>query len=255
MEAALNLELTERESLILDMLARDGTLAVSALSKTLGVSEVTIRSDLKNLEEKGFINRTRGGAYPSFHKDILERQRLNMEEKNRIARAAAEAVQDGDRIMIEAGTTTALIVRYLTGRRGVQIVTNSTLVFSYARLNPALNIILTGGIFRKETESLVGPVALRAIADFNVRLAFVGTDGFSLERGMTTQLVEGAEIVKAMRNQADETWLVADSSKYGKTGFVSVLPLSEVDGIITDERLDPAARQRMSEQSIRFRLV
>lgn len=251
----MNLELTERESLILDMLAREGTLAVSTLSKTFGVSEVTIRSDLKNLEEKGFINRTRGGAYPSFHKDILERQRLNMEEKNRIARAAAEAVQDGDRIMIEAGTTTALIVRYLTGRRGVQIVTNSTLVFSYARLNPALNIILTGGIFRKETESLVGPVALRAIADFNVRLAFVGTDGFSLERGMTTQLVEGAEIVKAMRHQADETWLVADSSKYGKTGFVSVLPLSDVDGIITDDGLDMAARERMSEQSIRFRLV
>lgn len=251
----MNLELTERESLILDMLARDGTLSVSALSKTLGVSEVTIRSDLKNLEEKGFINRTRGGAYPSFHKDILERQRLNIEEKNRIARAAAEAVRDGDRIMIEAGTTTALIVRYLTGRRGVQIVTNSTLVFSYARLNPALNIILTGGIFRKETESLVGPVALRAIADFNVRLAFVGTDGFSLERGMTTQLVEGAEIVKAMRNQADETWLVADSSKYGRTGFVSVLPLSDVDGIITDERLDQAARERMSEEAICLRLV
>lgn len=251
----MNLEPTERESLMLDMLAKEGSLSVAALSRELNVSEVTIRSDLKNLEEKGFVNRTRGGAYPSFHKDILERQRLNVEEKNRIARAAAEFVHDGDRIMIEAGTTTALIVRYLTGKRGVQVVTNSTLVFSYARLNPALNILLTGGFFRKETESLVGPVALKAISDFNVRIAFVGTDGFSIERGMTTQLVEGAEIVKAMKERAEATWLVADSSKYGKTGFVSVLSLSEVDGIITDSRIEEDALRIMSEAALNVRVV
>ncbi|HEY9054269.1 MAG TPA: DeoR/GlpR family DNA-binding transcription regulator [Rectinemataceae bacterium] len=255
MGANLNLDLSDRESLILDKLAREGSLAVSQLARELGVSEVTARSDLKNLEDKGFISRTRGGAYPAFHKDILERQRLNLEEKNRIARAAAELVRDGDRIMIEAGTTTALIVRCLAGRRGVQVVTNSTLVFSYARLNPALTIILTGGLFRKETESLVGPVALRAIADFNVRLAFVGTDGFSVERGMTTQLVEGAEIVKAMRRQAEETWLVADSSKYGRTGFVRVLGLSEVDGMITDSRLGQEAIDSLADTGLRPRIV
>ena len=157
--------------------------------------------------------------------------------------------------MIEAGTTTALIVRYLTGRRGVQIVTNSTLVFSYARLNPSLNIILTGGVFMKETESLVGPVALKAINEFNVRLAFVGTDGFSVDRGMTTQLVEGSVIVKAMRNRAQETWLVADSSKYGKSGFVNVLSLSEVNGIITDSKIEENALAAMKENALDLRVV
>ena len=253
MEADLNLDLSDRESLILDKLAREGSLAVGQLAQELGVSEVTVRSDLKSLEDKGFVSRTRGGAYPAFHRDILERQRLNLEEKNRIARAAAELVRDGDRIMIEAGTTTALVVRYFAGRRGVQVVTNSTLVFSYARLNPSLQITMTGGEFRRETEAMVGPIALRTIAGLNVRLAFVGTDGFSLERGMTTQLVEGAEIIKAMRAQAEETWLVADSSKYGKSGFVSVLPLAEVDGIITDSGLDEAADRELAEASIRLR--
>lgn len=251
----MNFNLNERESFMLDKMAKEGSLSVAALARELDVSEVTVRSDLKNLEERGFVNRTRGGAYPAFHKDILDRQRLNVEEKNRIARAAAEFVHDGDRIMIEAGTTTALIVRYLTGRRGVQIVTNSTLVFSYARLNPSLTIILTGGVFSKETESLVGPVALRAIQDFNVRLAFVGTDGFSLERGMTTQFVEGSEIVKAMRSRAQETWLVADSSKYGRSGFVNVLPLSEVDGIITDSGVDEEALALMRENALDLRVV
>ncbi|MCE5257418.1 MAG: DeoR/GlpR family DNA-binding transcription regulator [Spirochaetaceae bacterium] len=251
----MNLELGNRESLILNILAEKGSLSVTSLARELDVSEVTIRSDLKNLEAKGFLNRTRGGAQSSFSRDILERQRLNIEEKSRIAKAAAEFVHDGDTIMIEAGTTTALIIRYLTGKRGVQIVTNSTLVFSNARLNPALSIILTGGIFRKETESLVGPVALKAISEFNVRYAFVGTDGFSIERGLTTQLVEGAEIVKAMKGRAEETWLVADSSKYGKTGFVSVLPLGEVNGIITDTRIDESALRVMSEVNLQVRRV
>ncbi len=251
----MSFELSERELFMLDRMAREGSLSVAALARELDVSEVTIRSDLKDLEEKGFVNRTRGGAAPAFYKDIIDRQRLNVEEKNRIARAAAEFVHDDDRIMIEAGTTTALIARYLTGRRGVQIVTNSTLVFSYARLNPSLNIILTGGVFRKETESLVGPVAIKAIMDFNVRLAFVGTDGFTMDRGMTTQLVEGSEIVKAMRGRAQETWLVADSSKYGKSGFVNVLSLSEVDGIITDSKIDESALAAMKESALNVRAV
>lgn len=241
----------ERERLILDLLSEKGSLSVSALARELGVSEVTARSDLRALEDRGLLSRTRGGVYPSFHRDIADRLRLNLEPKNRIAKAAADLVRDGDRIMIEAGTTTALIVRYLLGKHDVQVVTNSTLVFAYARLNPALNITLTGGVFRRETESMVGPVALRAIEVFNVRLAFVGTDGFSPERGMTTQLVEGAEIVRAMNARSEATWLVADSSKYGKTGFVSVLPLSGIDGIISDTDLTEDALRALDESSVR----
>jgi DeoR family galactitol utilization operon repressor len=248
-------ELIDRERTILKLLSERGALSVSLLSRELGVSEVTIRSDLKALEERGLLNRSRGGAHPALHHGIVERQQQNLEQKNRIARAAAELVRDGDTIMIEAGTTTALVARHLLGKRDVHVVTNSTLVFSYGRLNPALQITLTGGEFRRETESMVGPVALRTLAGLNVRLAFVGTDGFSLEKGMTTQLFEGAEIVKAMRRCARETFLVADSTKYGKTGFVSVLPLSEIDGLITDRGLDAAAVGALAEASVACRLV
>ncbi len=244
--------LVERQRSILRLLSERGALAVSSLSRELGVSEVTIRSDLTELESRGYLNRSRGGARLALHQSILERQDLKIEEKNRIARAAAELVRDGDRIMIEAGTTTALLVRYLLGKRGVQIVTNSTLVFAYARLNPDLQLIMTGGEFRRETESMVGPVALRTISGLNVRIAFVGTDGFSLERGMTTHLVEGGEIVKAMSERAEETWLLADSAKYGRSGFVSVLPLSDIDGIITDTELDPGAVSAIEESSLRL---
>jgi DeoR family galactitol utilization operon repressor len=251
----LTAELSERERIIFGKLAAEGFLSVSSLARELGLSEVTIRADLKVLEEKGWLNRTRGGAAPSMHRDVLERQRMHREQKNAVARAAAELIGDGDVIMVEAGTTTALIAKYLAGKRDVHIVTNSTLVFSYARMNPSLQITMTGGEFRRPTESLVGPVALQTIGALNVRLAFVGTDGFTLERGMTTHLMEGAEIVKAMKAHAETTVLVADSSKYGKSGFSSVLPLSAMNLILTDAGLAEGAFRELSEAGIRVNRV
>jgi DeoR family galactitol utilization operon repressor len=243
-------ELNDRERLILDRLSAEGTVSVAAFAKELGLSEVTIRADLKTLEDKGWLNRTRGGAAPSMHRALLERQKLRLEEKNAIAKEAAALVRDGDLIMIEAGTTIALVAKYLQGKRDIHIVTNSTLVFSYARLNPNLQITMTGGEFRRPTESLVGPIALDTIKRLNVRLAFVGTDGFSLDRGITTHLVEGAEIVKAMKARAEMTVLLADSSKFGKAGFIGVLPLSEMDLIITDEGFDDAAAAELAGAGI-----
>ena len=243
-------ELSERERIILDRLSTDGSVSVGPLARDLGLSEVTIRGDLKTLEEKGWINRKRVGAAPAMHRHILERQRVYPEQKNAIARAAADLVRDGDVIMIEAGTTTALIARYLAGKRDIHIVTNSTLVFSYARMYPNLQITMTGGEFRRATESMIGPIALETISRLNVRLAFVGTDGFTLERGMTTHLMEGAEIVKAMKAHAQTTVLTADSSKYGRIGFSNVLPLSAMNLILTDWDLDDRAETELREAGI-----
>jgi DeoR family galactitol utilization operon repressor len=180
----------------------------------------------------------------------MERQRERLEQKNAIARAAAALVQDGDVIMIEAGTTTALMARHLMGKRDIHIVTNSTLFFSYARMNHSLQITMTGGEFRRPTESLVGPVAMETISRLNVRLAFVGTDGFTLERGITTHLMEGAEVLRAMKAHAETTVLVADSSKYGKLGFSTVLPLSALDLILTDEELSGQAVKELTDAKI-----
>lgn len=244
-----------REEYILDVLSREGALSVAQLARALNVSEVTVRTQLSELEGRGLLARTHGGARSTSAQGVLERQRVQADEKERIARAAADLVRDGDRIMIEAGTTTAGIVKHLAQRRGVQIVTNSTLVFAHARHNTGLAVIMTGGAFHRPSESLVGPVALRAIRDFHVRMAFVGTDGFSRRRGLTTQFAEGAEVIAAMREQADETWLVADSSKYGQAGFVRVLDLDDLAGIVTDAGLSDPARRELAEAGALVRLV
>jgi len=249
----------DRESAILDILADNDACSVTELAARLQVSHATVRSTLSSLEERGYLVRTWGGATAAFHPRILARQRSMSEEKKRIARAAAALVQDGDSIMIEAGTTTALVAAYLTGHKNLSVVTNSTLVIPYARSNPQITLTVVGGLFRPETESFVGPTARELLKRFHVRLAFVGTDGFSLDYGMSTQLVEGAEIVQTVADQADETVLLADSSKFGRKGFVHVLPLSAVRRIISDEgiteRINEQGREQLAELGVRVDAV
>ncbi len=237
------------------MITEENVSTVNEISKALGVSAVTVRSDLADLADRGLIVRTHGGATPAFHPGVLERQRLNVEAKNRIAKAAASLITDGDAIMIEAGTTTSLITRYLFGKRDIQLVTNSMLVLPYVRTNPNIHLTVTGGEFRAATESLVGPIALSELSRFNARIAFVGTDGFSVDYGLTTYLLEGAEIVKKMSERSERTVLVADSSKYGKRGFVHVLDMDMVDELITDIEIDMKLISELEKRGIEVHVV
>lgn len=251
----MNAGLTEREKKILDILMEGKNPSVNEISELLAVSKVTIRSDFTSLEEKGLIVRTRGGAFPAFHPEILESQRHAVEEKNRIAKAAAAMINDGDTVMINDGTTTSLIPKYLLGKRDIHIVTNSTLVFTYARINPSLHLTLVGGAFQPSSEALVGPVTLQDLENFHVKYAFVGTSGFSLETGMTTHLVDGAEVIKKMSQQARKTILTADSTKYGKNGFVKILSLDHLDGIICDNGLEREVIAEIRERGTDLHLV
>jgi DeoR family galactitol utilization operon repressor len=243
-------KLSGRRKEILNILTEDTSATISEISDRLKVSTVTIRSDLEGLSENGYIIRTRGGAVPAFHQSILDRQKHMAEQKIRIAKEAAARVADRDKIMIVAGTTTALIPRFLLGRSEVHIVTNSTLLLPYARVNPSLQVTLVGGQFLASGEALVGPMALRELDQFHVRLAFLGTDGFSLESGFTAHQMDIAEVVRRMSGQADESILCADSSKYGKAGFAHILPLTEVSSVITDAGIDRRHKSALEKQGI-----
>lgn len=251
----MNTNLSEREKKILDILTNDQSQTVNSLSKQCNVSAVTIRSDLGSLEKKGLIVRMRGGAFPAFHPAILEGQKTMRIEKQRIAKAAAAMIADGDTVMINDGSTSSLIIKYLLGKRDIHVVTNSTLAFTYARINPALHLTLVGGEFRPSTEAIVGPMALRDIEEYHVKYAFLGTGGFSLETGLTTHLAEGAQIFKKMAEQAEQVITVADSSKYGKNGFVKILPLNRMHKIITDTALDKLTLNKLIEHRLNIELV
>ncbi len=234
-----------REDELLSLLNQNPGLTVAAMSRMTGVSTVTVRKILDRLEAKGTILRTRGGAAPALHPDIVARQTCHVEEKNRIARAAAALIGDGDTVMINSSTTGVLIARYLLGKRGIRIVTNSTLILPFARMNPLLHVTLVGAEFRPATEALVGPLAIEMLQQYHARLAFIGTAGFSVPIGVTAHVAEEAAVVKKLTERADTTILVTDSSKYGTPGFVCFLPITGVDRIITDTGLPDAARDEL----------
>lgn len=242
--------LSQREEKIIQLLQNTSDLSVTELGKMLGVSTVTIRTDLRALASKGMVLRTRGSAIPAYHPLLLEKQASNMAAKEAIAKVAATLVSDGDRIMITNGTTSALVAKYLLGKRDIQVVTNSTLLIPYARVNPNMSMTMVGGEFRPSAEALVGPTAVKQLQEYHVAIAFTGTDGFSIEHGLTTHLMENAEIVRKMCAQAVKKVLVADSSKFGKQGFVKIFPVSEIDVLITDSELPDDAAVRLREMGI-----
>jgi len=242
--------LTDRENQILELIREGRTHSVSAMSKHCCVSEVTIRSDLGSLAEKGFVLRTHGGAVPAFHPNILERQRKDVGKKERIARAAADMVSDGDHIILSGGTTTALVTKHLLGKRDLHIVTNSTLLLPYVRMNPALSTIFLGGEFIASAEAMVGAVTLRELEQFHVTHAFLGTDGFSLDGGVTAHLGEVAEVVRKMAKQADEAVFLADARKFGTIGFARILPIDEIDQVVTDSSISKEACTQLEKRGV-----
>lgn len=242
--------LTERKKMILDLLMEDRRISVSDLAGRFGVTMVTARADLVALEEEGFIVRTHGGAMPAFHPKIMERIRFRKEIKAAMARAAAGQIHDGDSVIITAGTTTALIPKYLLGRRDIHIVTNNTLLLTYVRANPQLRVTLVGGEFRPSEEGLVGPLARQAVAQFHVAKSFIGVDGASVKQGFTANSVESADFVRKMADQADEVIAVADSSKFGTAGFAKILPFEQVHTLVTDTYLHNDFEEKLIEANV-----
>jgi len=242
----------ERKSIILEMLMEESSVSVSDLAKRLNVTVVTARADLASLEEEGLLVRTHGGAVPAQHPKIMERMQAQKRGKSSIAKAAAAMVEDGDTIIVSAGTTTALIAKYLLGKRGVHIVTNNTLLLAYARTNPQLRVTLVGGEFRPEEEGMVGHMALQAIDTFHVSKAFIGIDGASIKQGFTANSVESADLVRRMAEQADEVIAISDSAKFGKPGFARILPFNGVDALVTDNELTKEFETELTNADVRI---
>ena len=247
--------LLERKDRILDVLAESPQITITELASLLRVSVVTIRTDLAALEEDGLLVRGHGGAIPAFHPAVLRRMRSARDAKMEIAKTAAAHVIDGDTIMIAAGTTTALIPRFLRGKRQVHIVTNNTLLLPYVRTNPQLIVTLVGGSFRPADESLTGPLTMEAVERFRVQRAFIGVDGIDPQQGVFANSVESGDFVRQMAAHASETIVLADAAKFQTPGFVQILPFHKIDYLITDAALPVSMQEILKEHDVKLQTV
>lgn len=217
-----------RESAILELLTSENKVEVSVLAERLGVSQVTIRKDLDELERRGLILREHGYAVLRSADDIQSRIAYHYDEKRRIAERAAELVTDGSTIMIESGSCCALLADVLAERRrDLTIITNSAFIASYIRGKCNFQIILLGGVYQPEAQVMVGPLVRLCAEEFFVSHFFIGVDGYSEQIGFTNLDHLRAAAVRDMARQAEKVVVLTESEKFSRRSVVALnLPQS-----------------------------
>ncbi len=241
----------ERRRQILEVLATDARAEVPELAARFSVSESTIRRDLQVLSQDGAVERTRGGAVPAsrFEPSFGEKETANRAQKVAIARAAAEMVQPGQTIFLDAGTSTLELARALRARPDVTVATNSIPIA--VELAQRTRLVITGGQVKERTLALVGPLAERSIQQMHVDVAFLGMNGVSVGSGFTTPTWEEAATKLRMIAAARTAVVLADSSKLGAVSFARVAGLDEVDLLITDDGAPSAELDSLQAAGLR----
>lgn len=242
----------ERQEQIITLLSKNTKLLVPELCDYFQVSPATIRSDLRDLAAKGRLKRTHGGAIP-ISKTIFEptsddKKIQNSAEKQAIATLAADMVDNGDTIAIDAGSTMLELAKKLVKKQDLTIVVNDLNIALYLEQHTQANVIVLGGNLRKGQQCTVGPITLSALTSLNVDKVFLATNAFLPEKGFMTPDMNQAEVKKAMLRCASEKIVLCDSSKIGKISFVEFAKLHEVDKLVTDSKIPSSIRRYLDEQ-------
>lgn len=232
----------ERHLQILETARANGRVEVAGLARELSVTPETVRRDLTALERRGVLRRVHGGAIPverlGSEPRVADRETHSTGEKDRIARAALDELPDGGSIIIDAGTTTVRLAELLPIDRELTVVTHSIPVANILVFRPNISLHLLGGVVRDRTLAAVGEWTKSQIADVFADVAFMGTNGISVERGLTTPDIAEATVKRALIAAARRTVVLADHTKFGREDFARVAPLSVIDTMITDVELD-----------------
>lgn len=236
----------ERQRMIVEILKREGAVRTAELCEALNVSAVTIRSDLRELEKAGECKIIWGGAVsqtpPTEAETLLDqRLQLNTESKRRIGAKATELIENGQTLILDAGTTTVEIINALPRTLDYLRVITPALNVALAATNyPYIELVMPGGVLRNLTRSLIGPQALKGLEDFNADWTFIASGGFDIAHGVTTSNIMEVEIKRMMVKQASRVALVADGSKFGNVLSLNVAPLTQIDVLITDFQISAA---------------
>lgn len=244
----------ERRRRIVQLVETEGSASVDDLAQRFDVSEMTIRRDLRTLENRGLIKRVHGGATSargrSYEPPFLLRKTEHADAKAAIGQRAAEMVEDGDSVALDVGTTTLEVARHLEDKQNLTIITPSLHIANLLASHPSLRLILVGGILRPGELSLVGSLAEYAFQQFYVDKLFLGIGGISFEAGLTEFNLEDAQTKRAMLRCAKECIVVADASKFDQIAFAAVAPLDVAHKIVTDRNLDSGVVKRLREMDI-----
>ena len=241
----------ERRYEITKLLGENTKLLIPSLCEQFDVSPATIRNDLRALERKGVLKRTHGGAIPVNKAGFeLSNRRKEVEciaEKQRIAAYAETLVEDGDTILLDAGTTTMELAKLLTTKTNLTIVTNDIKIALLLEENTDAAIFLLGGMLRRNFHNTMGLSTVGQVSGLNVDKAFMATNGICAEKGFTTPMLDLANIKQAMISTASMVIFLADSRKLGRVTFTQFARLNDADKLITDDGADADYVSKLKE--------
>ena len=255
----MSLNIIDRHKLILKKLEANGFVTVNGLSDDFNVSLVTIRKDLKLLEEKKLLFRSHGKAVPVnpyiTESTVKIKEKIHIEEKNKIAIAAAQTLEPNDSIIIASGTSVIEFARHIRPLEGLTVLTASLNTAIILTKIKGIDIMQLGGTVRSSSASVIGPIGEKMLAEFTFTKLFLGVDGIDIDYGLTTTNLMEASLNKEMIKASQKLIVLADSSKFNKKGFGRICGLNEVDQIITDSGLDEKTKNRLLELGVELTIV
>jgi DeoR family transcriptional regulator of aga operon len=249
----------ERRRAILAALNRDGRVLVKDLAVHFRVSQITIRKDLEVLQGRGLIHRTHGGALVRSSgtlndPSLQEKEKLHRTEKMRIAQAAVRLVEEGQSILLDSGTTTMAIARALGNFRRLTVITNAINIAAELA-NSEIEVILTGGTVRKNSFSLVGPLAEETLRHLSADTLFLGVDGFDTRLGLSTPNLQEAKVNRVMVEISRKVVAVCDSSKFGRRSLSTIVPPNAIHHVITDKKISKMDIQNLKDSGVSLTLI
>ena len=249
----------ERHEIILKELKDNGKVNVQHLSNDLEVSEVTIRKDLRVLEEKGLLFRTHGGAtqtnpYTS-DRPVSEKAKICAGEKNAIAKEAVKVIGDNDSIILASGTTILAVARHIKSDHRLNVITSALNVSLELSHHENVETLQLGGQLRPSSTSVVGPYAEQFLSGITCGILFLGVDGIDLDHGLTTSNLMEASLNQKFIEVAQYTVVVADHTKFGKRGFSRICGLDKIQHIITDDGISSDTIKKLEEMGIQVTIA
>jgi len=234
---------TERKAFILEILRRDGRVVAKDLSRELGLSEDTLRRDLRELASEGLLQRVHGGALPASPAtaDLRDRWSVAPASKDAVARTAAGLVRPGQVVILDGGTTAVQMARYLPRELRATVVTHSPSIAVELAEHPGIDVEIIGGRLFKHSMVAVGAIAAEAIAAIRADAFFMGVTGVHPEIGLTTGDAEEAAIKRALSRQSAETIVLASQEKLGAASPFRIMPLSAIDILVVGPDTPPAS--------------
>jgi DeoR/GlpR family transcriptional regulator of sugar metabolism len=247
--------MNKRQRKIIDTISSNEKTNVKDLADRFAVSAVTIRQDLTYLEEEGFLKRVHGGAILQNADDISKRLVMNYEKKLAIARKAATLVSPDETILIESGSTNAILVKELETRANVNIVTTNVFIARELKKNDHANITLLGGSYQHESESLVGQLTRLCLENVNFSKAFIGVDGYTSDTGFTSTDMMRAEISSLIVKRSPEVFVLTDSSKFGRVQLARLFYPEEITCLITDSGIPDRDKADLEQRGVHIYIV